>query len=245
MSSTTEGLPPKDRLPRHVAIIMDGNGRWAKRRGWMRIRGHERGADVVREVTEECARIGIERLTLYAFSAENWKRPEREVALLMKLLRKFLVDERPTILKNNIRFTAIGRLEMLPDEVMGDLRETIGASATNTGMVLCLALSYGGRSEILDAGRKVAAEASRGALNPATLTEDSFRAYLYDPGMPDPDLLIRTGGDVRISNFLLWQISYAEIWVTPVMWPEFSGEHLHAALRDYAARERRFGDVRE
>ncbi len=245
MSSSLPALPPKEKLPRHVAIIMDGNGRWAKRRGWQRIRGHEKGADVVRETTETCAQIGIERLTLYAFSAENWKRPEREIAFLMRLLKKFLVAERPTITKNNIRFTAIGRLELLPEDVKSDLRETIAMSASNTGMVLCLALSYGGRAEIIDAVRRIAHDASRGALNPGTLTEDSFRAYLYDPGMPDPDLLIRTGGDVRVSNFLLWQISYTEIWVTPVQWPEFTTEHLHVAFRDYASRERRFGDIRE
>jgi undecaprenyl diphosphate synthase len=226
-----------------VAIIMDGNGRWARRRGLRRIRGHRAGSETVRRVTTECARLGIERLTLYAFSSENWKRPEREISFLMDLLREFLVKERPTIMENRIRFRAIGRLEMLPDEVLRDLDETIEMSRENTGLILTLALSYGGRAEIADAARRIAEEVGDGRLDPSAVDEATINDRLYDPELTGPDLLIRTGGEMRISNFLLWQIAYTELYVTPVFWPEFTVEHLHRAFEDFARRERRFGGL--
>lgn len=230
-------------IPRHIAIIMDGNGRWAQRQGLSRLGGHRRGAESVREVTRECARLRVERLTLYAFSWENWRRPRQEVSALMRLLKRYLVRERGEIMDNNIRFTVIGRVEALPPDVRREIDRTIGMSASNTGMVLCLALSYGGREEIVDAARRIAAQVRSGHLAPEEVTEDVFARHLYDPEAPDPDLLIRTGGEMRVSNFLLWQISYAELHVTPVLWPEFRVEHLHQAILDFNARERRFGRV--
>ncbi len=232
---------PADRLPRHVAIIMDGNGRWAESRRRARIWGHRAGVASVRAVAIECARLGIGRLTLYAFSQENWKRPRREVEILWKLLRSFLVKERTEILDNDIRFEAVGRLDGLPPFVRRELDETCRISADGPGMVLCLALNYGGRAEIVDAARALAEEARSGALDPATIDEAAFAARLYAPGAPDPDLLVRTAGESRVSNFLLWQISYSEFHVSPVCWPEFREPHLHDALRDYARRHRKFG----
>jgi undecaprenyl diphosphate synthase len=232
---------PRERLPRHVAIIMDGNGRWAERRRRARIWGHRAGVESVRQTAIECARLGIERLTLYAFSQENWKRPPREVEVLWRLLRQFLVRERDEITVNDIRFEAIGRLDGLPDLVKRELDETMRLSAGNRGMVLCLALNYGGRAEIADAARAIAERVRRGEISPADVDESLLARHLYAPGTPDPDLLIRTAGEMRVSNFLLWQISYAEFHVTPACWPEFRGEHLHAALRDYAGRSRKFG----
>jgi undecaprenyl diphosphate synthase len=234
------GVDP-ERMPRHVAVIMDGNGRWAQRKGRARIWGHRAGVASVRAVAMECARLGVERLTLYAFSQENWKRPPREVGLLWKLLRQFLVRERREILDNDIRFDAVGRLDGLPPFVRRELDETMRLSARQTGMTLCLALNYGGRAEIVDAARAIAEKVRRGELDPARLDEAAFARHLYAPRAPDPDLLIRTAGESRVSNFLLWQISYAEFFVTPVCWPEFREAHLHEALRDYARRDRRFG----
>ncbi len=233
------------RIPGHIAIIMDGNGRWAKKQGLRRIYGHQNGAESVREITRECARIGVKRLTLYAFSAENWKRPEREINLLMKLLRRYLVDERDEIMDNNIRFTAIGRLQLLPADVRKELDGTIAMSRANNGMVLSLALSYGARQELVDAIQRIAQEVRVGRLDPEHIDEVTISKHLYDPQAQDPELLIRTGGDARVSNFLLWQISYTELWVTPVMWPEFKREHLHKAILDYSARDRRFGSINE
>ena len=232
---------PREALPRHVAIIMDGNGRWAERRGRARIWGHRAGVASVRAVSVECARLGLERLTLYAFSQENWKRPRREVDILWKLLRSFLVKERDEILDNDIRFAAVGRLDGLPDFVRRELDETMRVSARNPGLVLCLALNYGGRAEIVDAARAIAERARRGEIDPAALDEAAFARHLYDPSAPDPDLLVRTAGESRVSNFLLWQISYSEFHVSPVCWPEFREPHLHAALVDYARRDRKFG----
>jgi undecaprenyl diphosphate synthase len=232
---------PRERLPRHVAIIMDGNGRWAQRRGRARIWGHRAGVASVRAVSVECARLGIGRLTLYAFSQENWKRPGREVAILWKLLRRFLVAERDEIMANDIRFAAIGRMEGLPDFVRRELEETVRLSAGNGGLVLCLALNYGGRAEIADAARALAEDVRRGALDPADVDEAAVAARLYAPGAPDPDLLVRTAGEMRVSNFLLWQISYAEFHVTAACWPDFREADLHEALRAYAGRDRRFG----
>ena len=234
---------PPEKLPKHVAIIMDGNGRWARSQSLIRVFGHQEGAGSVREITTACAEIGVERLTLYAFSAENWRRPQHEIAFLMKLLKKYLVAERPTIMGNDIRFTAIGRIQDLPADVRAELDETVRMSAGNHGMILCLALSYGGRAEILDAVHKIAEEIAAGRLRAEEVDEHAFRRYLYDPEMPDPDLLIRTAGEMRVSNFLLWQISYTEFYVTPVFWPDFRREHLYEAIRQYASRERRFGGI--
>lgn len=232
-------------IPGHIAVIMDGNGRWARKQGLRRVFGHQNGAESVREVTRECARLGVKRLTLYAFSADNWRRPEREVSFLMRLLRRYLVDERSEIMGNNIRFTAIGRLQLLPDDVRRELDSTIAMSSANSGMVLCLALSYGARQELVDAIRSLANDVKNGRLDPAAIDEGAISRRLYAPEAADPDLLIRTGGDVRISNFLLWQISYTELWVTPVMWPEFKRAHLHEAILDYSRRDRRFGQIRD
>ena len=232
-------------VPNHIAVIMDGNGRWARQQGLLRVRGHEEGAEAVRRITRECAKLGVQRLTLYAFSSDNWKRPAREVEFLMKLLKRYLAGEHREILENNIRFRTIGRIEGLPEEVREEIEATRNLSLQNTGMVLCLALNYGGRGEIVDAARKLYEDVRNGVIDPAMIDERTFSRYLYDPEAEDPDLLIRTGGDVRISNFLLWQISYTELWVTPVKWPEFTVEHLHQAIRDYEGRDRRFGGITE
>ncbi|MEK7242159.1 MAG: isoprenyl transferase [Planctomycetota bacterium] len=230
-------------LPRHVAIIMDGNGRWASKRGLARVRGHIEGVKSVREITEECASRHIEQLTLYAFSSENWSRPRFEVAILMRLLRRYLIREIKTIMDNNIRFAVIGRIEGLPEDVQKEIATEIELSKNNTGMVLCLALNYGGRTEIVDAARRLAQKVQEGKLRPEDINEATLTENMYTAGMRDPDLLIRTGGDMRVSNFLLWEISYTELWVTPVYWPDFRKERLEEALRDYAARERRYGGI--
>jgi undecaprenyl diphosphate synthase len=231
------------RLPRHIAMIMDGNGRWARERGLERIEGHVRGADTVRRIVEECCRLGIGQLTLYSFSSENWKRPQREVDFLMGLLKQYLVAERPEIMKQNIRFRVLGRRAELASEVVAEIEETERLSAANTGTTLALAVNYGSRAEIVDAVRAIAGRVSRGELTPADVDEATISDSLYTAGMPDPDLLIRTAGEMRVSNYLLWQISYAELWVTPVCWPDFNTEVFHTALRDYAGRERRFGGL--
>ncbi|HCN18721.1 MAG: di-trans,poly-cis-decaprenylcistransferase [Planctomycetes bacterium RIFCSPHIGHO2_02_FULL_50_42] len=232
-------------LPKHIAIIMDGNGRWAKRRGLSRIRGHVRGVDSIREITTACAKRHIEQLTLYAFSKENWSRPRYEVEILMRLLKRYLIRERPTILDNNIRFTAIGQIEGLPKDVQKEIAINKEESKSNTGMVLCLALNYGGRAEIVDAARGIVADALDGKVSLSDIDEEVFKRHMYTSNMSDPDLLIRTGGDMRVSNFLLWEISYAELWVTPVCWPDFRKENLEEAIRDYSARERRYGGLIE
>jgi undecaprenyl diphosphate synthase len=224
---------------------MDGNGRWARRRGLARIRGHQEGVESVREITRECAKKHLKQLTLYAFSQENWKRPKREVNLLMKLLKEYLIKERKEIKENNIRLTAIGRISGLPEDVQRELAISIEESKNNTGMVLCLALNYGGRSEIVDAARDIANSVKSGKMSLEEITEETFKKFLYTSGMPDPDLLIRTGGEMRVSNFLLWEISYTELWVTPICWPDFRKAHLEEAIKDYARRERRFGGLRE
>lgn len=235
---------PRAAWPKHVAIVMDGNGRWARRRRLARIEGHRRGAAAVRRVTEEAARLGLEQLTLFAFSSENWKRPADEISFLMELYRLHLLQERPTILRNNIRFVTIGRREGIPPETLIEVDRTAKASAGNSGLVLCLAVDYGGRQEIAEAARRLAKRACRGELDPDTISEETFAESLYTAGMPDPDLLIRTAGEMRISNFLLWQISYAELWVTETLWPDFDESCLHAAIRGFAARERRFGGLK-
>ncbi len=237
-------MSDKGHLPSHIAIIMDGNGRWARRKGFMRFRGHREGAESVREITRECAKKHLKQLTLYAFSQENWKRPQREINLLMKLLKEFLIKERKEINDNNIRLTAIGRVHELPDDAQRELAITMEGSKNNTGMILCLALNYGGRAEIVDAAKQIAKDVRTGKLGLDEITEETFKQYLYMRDMPDPDLLIRTGGEMRVSNFLLWEISYTELWVTPVLWPDFKKAHLEEAIKDYQRRERRFGGIR-
>jgi len=236
------GLKP-ERLPDHIAIIMDGNGRWAQQRGLPRIEGHARGAHSVRATVEECCRLGIGQLTLYCLSSENWKRPQTELDFLMRLLEQYLIDERREILDQNIRFSTIGRRTDLPDNVLREIDENIRLSQDNTGMALCLAINYGGRTELIDAVREVAQQVCEGTLALDAIDEAVMNNALYTAGMPDPDLLIRTAGEMRVSNFLLWQISYAELWVTDRCWPDFDSATLHQALRDYAARERRFGGI--
>jgi len=232
---------PRDRWPGHIAIIMDGNGRWAQRQGLPRVSGHAKGAESVRRTAEECARLGLAQLTLYCLSSENWKRPAEELDFLMALLKSYLTEERDTLMDNNIRACFIGRREGLPPEVVAELDETLAITAGNDGLTLCLAINYGGRGEIVDAVRAIAQKALGGELAPADITEETISQHLYTAGMPDPDLLIRTAGEMRVSNYLLWQISYAEIWVTQRHWPEFDEGLLHEAIRDYAARQRRFG----
>jgi undecaprenyl diphosphate synthase len=236
------GLIP-EQLPRHIAIIMDGNGRWAQRRGLPRIVGHRRGIQSVRSVVEEGCRLGLEQLTLYCLSVENWKRPPRELNFLMRLLRHFLVVERAELLEQNVRLTMIGRRDGLPPDVIREFERTRAATSSNNGMALCLAVNYGGRSEIGDAARQLAEDVRAGRILPDQVDEAFFANYLYTRGMSDPDLLIRTAGEMRISNFLLWQISYAELWVTPKLWPDFRGDDLLEGCREFAGRERKFGGL--
>jgi undecaprenyl diphosphate synthase len=237
------GLDPA-RLPAHVAIIMDGNGRWAQQRGKPRVEGHAQGANSVRVTVEECVRLGIGQLTLYCLSSENWKRPPAELEFLMALLEHYLLEERQRILDQNIRFTTIGRREELPGGVLAKIDENIELSKGNTGMVLCLAINYGARTEIVDAVQKLAKQVKAGKLEADAIDEEAVNGALYTAGMPDPDLLIRTAGEMRVSNYLLWQISYAELWVTEKCWPDFDADTLRQALRDYASRERRFGGLK-
>ncbi len=237
------GLDPA-KLPRHIAIIMDGNGRWAQAQARERMEGHARGAKSVDIVTEECCRLGIGQLTLYCLSSENWKRPKPEIEFLMALLKEYLLAERRKILDQNIRFSVIGRREGLPDEVLAEIDENVKLTRDNTGLTLCLAINYGSRAEIADAVRSIAERIQQGELQPDEINETTIAASLYTAGMPDPDLLIRTAGEMRVSNYLLWQISYAELWVTSKFWPEFDAAVLHEALRDYSRRERRFGGLK-
>lgn len=232
-----------DKLPRHVAVIMDGNGRWAEKRGLPRVEGHRAGIASVREAVETCARLDLPVLTLYAFSVENWKRPRAEVRYLMRLLRHFLVEERGTLMENDVRLACIGRLDDLPREVLTELRASEELTRANRGMRLRLALSYGARTELADAVRAIVRDAQHGELDPARIDEETLRRYLYDPATPDPDLVIRTAGESRLSNFLLWQASYSEIHVSEVCWPEFRKSALLVALRDYARRVRKFGGL--
>ena len=233
------------RLPRHVAIIMDGNGRWAERQNLPRIEGHRRGVWSVRRVTEECARLGLAQLTLYCLSSENWKRPQPEIDFLMHLLEQYMIEERSTIMKNNLQVRMIGRRQGIPDEVLQELDKTVEMSAANSGMHLALAINYGGRAELVEAMRSIGDKIQSAQLDWSDISEDVIGEHLYTAGMPDPDLLIRTAGEMRISNFLLWQISYAEIWVTEKCWPEFDEAELHRALAAYEGRDRRFGGLGE
>ena len=236
------GLDPQ-RLPRHVAIIMDGNGRWAKARTWDRTRGHQQGAEVVRTITTESVKLGIDRLTLYAFSSENWIRPQREIDYLMSLLDRFLDGELATLQENDVRLEAIGSLHRLPPQVRATLARTLEATAGNRSMVLSLALSYGGRDELTDACRAIAAEVAAGRLAPNEITPETVQAHLYAPGAEDVDLVIRTAGEQRMSNFLPWQATYAEYISVEPLWPDFDVAAYHRALQEYQARERRFGGV--
>ena len=247
MSTTPlAGLPPgtpPEKMPRHIAIIMDGNGRWARQRGLPRIEGHRQGALSVRRITEECVRLGIRQLTLYCFSSENWKRPQEELDALMSLLEHYMADQRGAIVERNIKVAVIGRREGLPEASLREIDKTVAASRDNTGMTVCLAINYGARAELVDAVRGIARKVQAGQLDPDGIEEETIDAQLYTAGMPDPDLLIRTAGEMRISNFLLWQISYAEIWVTDLCWPDFTEVQLHEAIRSFAARDRRFGGI--
>ncbi|MEO6808743.1 MAG: isoprenyl transferase [Isosphaeraceae bacterium] len=236
------GLQPEQR-PGHVAIIMDGNGRWAQARGLPRVLGHRQGIRSVRAVVEEACRLGLGQLTLYCLSVENWKRPPRELKFLMRLLRHFLIDERAELMDQGVRLTMIGRRDGLPDDVLRELDRTRDMTVGNTGLVLCLAINYGGRTELADAAKGLARDIQEGRLNPEQVDEARFASYLSTAGQPDPDLLIRTAGEMRVSNFLLWQISYAELWVTETLWPDFRAEDLHAALRAFAGRQRKFGGL--
>jgi undecaprenyl diphosphate synthase len=231
------------RLPQHVAIIMDGNGRWAERRHLPRIAGHRAGVRAARQAIESSARLGIQALTLYAFSAENWRRPHSEVDFLMRLLREYLRKELPAIHRNNIRLQIIGRGKDLPAEVRHDLDEATRLTGTNTGMRLVVALNYGGRTELVDAFNAILREKSTAAQTAAPIDERTISEHLYTAGLPDPDLLIRTSGEMRVSNFLLWQIAYAEIYVTEILWPDFNRARLLEALIEYQRRERRYGGL--
>jgi undecaprenyl diphosphate synthase len=233
----------REKLPHHIAIIMDGNGRWALARGLERVEGHLHGMDTVRTIVEECSRLNLGQLTLFCFSSENWKRPQPELDFLMALLQQYLLQEREEIMRQNIRFRVIGRRQGLSQAVLDEIDENTQLSSTNTGMTLALAINYGSRTEIVDAVQSIAQRIEEGKIQSADIDEKMISDSLYTQGMPDPDLLIRTAGEMRISNFLLWQISYAELWVTPKCWPDFDKELLYQALRDYASRERRFGGL--
>lgn len=243
--NAAEGTPPPAVLPRHLAVIMDGNGRWAKAQGFKRVRGHEEGAESVRVVVRTCRKLGIEALTLYAFSNENWARPAAEVKALMRLLGRFLKRERQEMLDQGIRLNAIGEIERLPEGTRELLRKTMADTASGKGMVLTLALSYGGQQELARAARLLAEDAAAGRLRPDEIDEAALESRLYTAGLPPVDLMIRTSGEVRISNFLLWQLAYAEFHFTPIYWPDFREEQLMTALHEFANRQRRFGKTGE
>lgn len=233
------------RIPRHVAIIMDGNGRWAKRHGLARMFGHRQGVDTVHQITEVAAEIGVEYLTLYAFSTENWNRPQEEVDALMALLVDTIAKETPTLMKNNVRLSTIGDLRRLPDLARQRFEECIAQTASNTGLNLVVALSYSSRWEIVNAMREVAKDVQSGKLRQECIDEETISGYMTTKNIPDPDLLIRTSGELRISNFLLWQLAYTELYFTSCLWPDFSKEDFFAAIKDYQQRERRFGKTSE
>ena len=233
-----------EHMPRHIAIIMDGNGRWAKRKSLPRVVGHRHGAKTVEKIAQHCVDLGIESLTLYSFSMDNWKRPKAEVDSLMSLYAQYLVGIRPTLFRNNTKLVHLGRLAELPREVKAELVKTIELTAANTGMLLALALNYSGRGEIIDAAKKIAQEYKKGKLRIKDIDESCISGYLYTAGFAEPDLLIRTANERRISNFLLWQISYSEFYVTKTLWPDFKKPDLVKAIVDYARRERRFGAIK-
>ncbi len=230
---------------KHIAIIMDGNGRWAQRQGKDRSFGHKQGIESVRNVVEGASQKQIPFLTLYAFSTENWNRPEEEIDLLMQLLASAIVNEVPTLMKNNVRLKTSGRIDTLPVDCQNSLQKAVVQTSTNTGLTLVLALSYSGRSELVDAAKKISEKVKFGTLNPDDISEETFSQNLYNPDVPDVDLMIRTGGDTRISNFLLWQIAYSELFFTPIMWPDFKKENLFDIIELFYTRERRFGKTGE
>jgi len=234
---------PREKFPRHIAIIMDGNGRWAQRRNLPRFEGHRAGARTVERVVLECSALGLECLTLYSFSIENWSRPAEEVEVLMSLCSEYLSRERHRLIENNVRLVHLGRRDRIPEHSLQELDYSAEVTAGNTGMTLCLALNYGGRTELVDAFRRIAEKVKSGQVLPEQIDEAMVSDHLYTADLPDPDLLIRTAGEQRISNFLLWQISYAEFYIADVCWPDFTIEHLHKAILDYAGRERKFGKV--
>ena len=236
---------PVEKRPRHIAIIMDGNGRWAQQQSLPRIRGHQQGATQVRLVTEQCSRIGIEQLTLYCLSSENWKRPQEELEFLMFLLSQYMIEERQTMVDNNIRLKIIGSRDRIPADVQKEMDISLELTAANTGTTLCLAINYGGRAEIVDAVRRISAEVQAGSIDADSINEELVSNRLYTAGMSDPDLLIRTAGEMRISNYLLWQISYSEMWITKKMWPEFCEADLMEAIVDFSKRTRRFGGLNQ
>ena len=243
-ASNTKLIPPDpSRLPRHVAIIMDGNGRWARKRGLPRIAGHKVGLESVRAMVKACSAWGIGHLTLYAFSSENWRRPKEEVSFLMQLLRIYLRQEVRELHENRVRLNAIGRLDALPAAALKELDRCRALTAKNDGLVLTLALNYGGRQDIVDAARRALALAAKGKLKASALDEERFASLLCTEGLPEVDLVIRTSGEMRLSNFLLWQTAYAEVYFTPTFWPDFRQPYLLEALQDFARRERRFGDI--
>lgn len=244
-SSATDirsGLDP-DRLPRHVAMIMDGNGRWAKKRLLNRVKGHEKGAETVRTIVRVSRELGIEHLTLYAFSTENWNRPQSEISALMNLLKNFLASERQDLMEKQIRLNAIGQIERLPEDVRESLLEVVRMTLENEGMQVHLALSYGGRAEIVRMVRQIAEKAKAGRLDPQSIDEKAVADHMYTRGVPDPDIMVRTSGEMRISNFLIWQIAYSEIFVTETLWPDFGEDEFLSILKDYQSRDRRFGKV--
>lgn len=240
-----EELKRSGEIPTHIAIIMDGNGRWAKRRGLPRVAGHREGVKSVRDVVEACAQLGVKYLTLFAFSTENWRRPKEEIDTLMKLLIRTLRSETEKLHKNDIKLMAIGDIDSLPKEVRQELREAMEKTKNNKRMVLNLALSYSGRWEIIEAVKEIARDVKRGKIKVEEIDDKLFSSYLNTAGIPDPDLLIRTSGELRISNFLLWQIAYTELYITDCLWPDFRRKHLYEAIRDYQRRERRFGMISE
>lgn len=233
------------KIPRHIAIIMDGNRRWAKQQKWMAIRGHSVGAEGSHAITRECVNLGVEALTLYTFSTENWRRPRAEVVALMHLIARNLKSQQDEMNANNVRVRHSGLRTNLPDFLLRQLDETIESTSGNSGLVLNLAINYGGRAELTHAFQNLATKVQRGELMPEQINEDTISAELYTHNLPEPDLLIRTGGEMRISNFLPWQIAYAEFYVTPVLWPDFKPEHLRAAIADFQCRDRRFGGVKD
>lgn len=235
----------KERLPRHIAIIMDGNGRWAKKLGMMRVLGHKQGVNVVREITEEAAQLGIQYLTLYAFSTENWNRPKEEVDALMSLLVNTIVSETDTLMKNNVQLLSIGDLNRLPNDAKRNIQDCIAKTSSNTGLKLVIALSYSARWEIIQAVKNIAQSVKNGEMQIEQIDEQVFSSALTTKEMPDPDLLIRTSGELRISNFLLWQLAYAELYFTDCLWPEFTKEEFYKAIVEYQGRERRFGKTSE
>ena len=234
---------PPERRPRHIAMIMDGNGRWAQQRGLSRSEGHGEGIKNIRRVLEECKNLGVEYVTLYCFSSENWKRPKEEVDYLFRSLEHYANEQAPKLAEQNVRMVAIGRWRELPPHARDAIERVVAVSKENTGMTVCWAVNYGARAEIVDATRRIASRVASGKLTPEDIDESTISEHLDTAGIPDPDLLIRTAGEMRISNYLLWQISYAELWVTSTLWPDFDEEHVREAIRGYASRNRRFGGL--